>query len=137
MSFDLKSSYENGGKYEYLAQACSNLNYHRITFFRVPTINLLGTRAMRSPVHILEINCVRKFEIGAKNYLITASEDTKIKIFEIEDQPANLVGSEDQPVNRCIATLNSHISSVKCLDVVTISGSVYIISAGSRAQVIF
>ena len=90
---------------------------------------------MRSPHHILEINCVTKFEIGAKTFLMTGSEDNKIKIFEFDNHLVNQDAFEDQTVNRCVATLNSHISSVKCLQVVTVSGSVYIISAGSRAQV--
>jgi WD40 repeat protein len=83
----------------------------------------LGTKALRSPIHSLEINCVKKFEFGSRTFLVTGSEDTKIKIFDVFGG-----GS-------CVATLNTHISSVKCLDVVTVSDVVYIVSAGSRAQV--
>ena len=89
----------------------------------------MGTKALRPPLHSLEINCVKTFELCNQTYLVTGSEDTKIKIFQVDKKFTQ---------KRCVATLNTHISSVKCLAIVlskTVAGVVYIVSAGSRAQV--
>ncbi len=91
----------------------------------------MGTKALRPPLHSLEINCVKTFELCNQTFLVTGSEDTRIKIFQMDEKLTR---------NSCVATLNTHISSVKCLAVVatkTAAGFVYIVSAGSRAQVCF
>ncbi len=89
----------------------------------------MGTKALRPALHSLEINCVKTFELCNQTFLVIGSEDTKIKIFQMDEKLTRKC---------CVATLNTHISSVKCLAVVdpkTADGSVYVVSAGSRAQV--
>ncbi len=95
----------------------------------IPVSSLMGTKALRPPLHSLEINCVKTFELCNQTFLVIGSEDTKIKIFQMDEKLTRKC---------CVATLNTHISSVKCLAVVvpkTADGSVYVVSAGSRAQV--
>jgi len=95
--------------------------------FSLPTSSLLGTKVLRRPIHSLEINTVKNFDFAGRTFLVTGSEDTKIKIFD--------AGAPTFRRFRTVATLTTHISSVKCVDVVVGDDFALIVSAGGRAQV--
>ena len=94
---------------------------------RIPLAALLGTKVLKPPLHSLEINCIDKFEFDGRTFLLTGSEDTTLKIFDVGD---------DFRRRTHVATLTSHISSVRCVDVVVEDQFVLAVSAGGRAQVI-
>lgn len=108
-----------------------SINVSRITIlhiYSVPLSSILGTKALRPPLHSLEINAIEKFDFAGQTFLMTGSEDTTLKIFGVNDN------------FRCvtqIATLTTHISSVKCIEVVEDKQFILAVSAGGRAQVHF
>lgn len=107
---------------------CSLLTESVLLFyFSLPVSSLLGTKVLRRPIHSLEINTVKNFDFAGRTFLVTGSEDTKMKIFD--------AGAPTFCRFRNVATLTSHISSVKCVDVVVDDSFVLVVSAGGRAQV--
>jgi WD40 repeat protein len=87
----------------------------------------MGTKVLRSSLHSLEINTIRTFNFAGRTFLLTGSEDTKLKIFDV-DVPSFRRFSN-------VATLTTHISSVKCVDVIVDDDFAIAVSAGGRAQV--
>ena len=104
----------------------------------------LATSSIRHPLHSRELSCVHNFQMVCdknpnkicENFLATGGEDTTIKIHKIVDI--------DNKIRRYrVATLNGHISNIKCIKSVSLEqssqemngdNSVILISAGGRAQ---
>lgn len=103
------------------------LSLNPLSNFSLPVSSLLGTKVLRRPIHSLEINTARNFDFSGRTFLVTGSEDTKVKIFD--------AGAPTFCRFQNVATLTTHISSVKCVDVVVDDDFALVVSAGGRAQV--
>ncbi|KAL1459286.1 hypothetical protein WDU94_011287 [Cyamophila willieti] len=78
--------------------------------------------------HRDEINSLQCVQIGRERILLSGGEDNTLRISSISQTKENLMNLQTKLI------LRSHISSIRCLNCVTIGQDVYIVSGGGRAQ---
>ena len=92
---------------------------------RLPAQHGLEKAVIKSAFHPREVSVVHHFEISARHFLVTAGEDTVIKIHEVDNMGRR---------TECLS-LRSHISCVRSVKTLAMSeDETVMVSAGGRAQ---
>ena len=92
---------------------------------RLPSQHDFEKAVIKSAFHPREVSVVHHFEISEKHFLVTAGEDTLIKVHEVDN-----VGRITESLS-----LRSHISCVRSVKTLEMpNGEIVMVSAGGRAQ---
>ena len=93
---------------------------------RLPARQDFEKAMIKSAFHHRELTVVHHFEVSGRHFLVTAGEDTVIKIHEVDHMGRR---------TECLS-LRSHISCVRSVKTLEMpNGDVVMVSAGGRAQV--
>ena len=93
---------------------------------RLPAQRGFEKAVVKSAFHPREVSVVHHFEISGRHFLVTAGEDTVIKIHEVDSMGRR---------SECLS-LRSHISCVRSVKTLKMpDGEMVMVSAGGRAQV--
>uniref|UniRef100_A0A8D9E158 tRNA (34-2'-O)-methyltransferase regulator WDR6 n=1 Tax=Cacopsylla melanoneura TaxID=428564 RepID=A0A8D9E158_9HEMI len=110
------------------SQFCFSFIKQKRVFYLNVDLSQVTRPAIVQSFHRDEINSLRFVQIGGEQIILSGGEDNTLRISSVSQ-------TKEQPMHlQTKLILRSHISSIRCVNCVTLRNDVYIVSGGGRAQ---